>query len=313
MPRSRDANKEFGTGAARAFVVGLEEIERHNREGSDDRVRGERPNVVVDEPQQDVRPIARRVERVAAHDRLDTERGDVSLEGVERDEVDMVFGESTHPAANNIRFTRQPLEDGGMSVVAARVGPGRESRGQMFQPILGETRSRAGALDSRLVHDISVRDGEHRPGRCGIPSPTGGSRVSTGIVHVVAVDDPRAADPASFERAGSDHLSDTARTHTELVGGLGDAQDCHFIMLPKEESICPPTDGRIRGVSSALISVDRQVMGGAPCIAGTRIPVATIVSMVAEGSSVSDVMADFPQLSAEAVSAALQFAVDASS
>ncbi len=60
-----------------------------------------------------------------------------------------------------------------------------------------------------------------------------------------------------------------------------------------------------------MISIDHQVMGGAPCIAGTRIPVATIVSMLAEGSSVSEVLADFPQLTAEAVSAALQFAADA--
>ena len=51
--------------------------------------------------------------------------------------------------------------------------------------------------------------------------------------------------------------------------------------------------------------------GGAPCIVGTRIPVATIVSMLAEGSSVSEVLADFPQLTAVAVSAAVQFAADA--
>ena len=65
------------------------------------------------------------------------------------------------------------------------------------------------------------------------------------------------------------------------------------------------------GVSSSLNSIDHQVMGGAPCIVGTRIPVATIVSMLAEGSSVSEVLADFPQLTAVAVSAALQFAADA--
>lgn len=69
--------------------------------------------------------------------------------------------------------------------------------------------------------------------------------------------------------------------------------------------------GTVRGVSSALISIDHDVMGGAPCISGTRIPVATVVSMLAEGSSVADVLVDFPQLSAEAISAALQFAADA--
>ena len=64
-------------------------------------------------------------------------------------------------------------------------------------------------------------------------------------------------------------------------------------------------------MSTSLISIDHQVMGGAACIAGTRIPVATIVSMLAEGSSVSQVVADFPQLTAEAISEALQFAADA--
>lgn len=52
-------------------------------------------------------------------------------------------------------------------------------------------------------------------------------------------------------------------------------------------------------------------MGGVPCVAGTRIPVATVVSMLAEGSPVSEVLSDFPQLTTEAVSAALQFAADA--
>ena len=59
------------------------------------------------------------------------------------------------------------------------------------------------------------------------------------------------------------------------------------------------------------ISVDHRIMGGAPCIAGTRIPVATVVSMVAEGMSVERIVGDFPQLDAEAVREALVFAADA--
>jgi uncharacterized protein (DUF433 family) len=59
------------------------------------------------------------------------------------------------------------------------------------------------------------------------------------------------------------------------------------------------------------ISVDHRIMGGAPCIAGTRIPVATVVSMVAEGMSVERIVGDFPQLDAEAVRQALVFAADA--
>lgn len=59
------------------------------------------------------------------------------------------------------------------------------------------------------------------------------------------------------------------------------------------------------------ISVDHLIMGGTPCIAGTRIPVATVVSMVAEGTQVDEIIREFPQLDAEAIKQALQFAADA--
>jgi len=49
-------------------------------------------------------------------------------------------------------------------------------------------------------------------------------------------------------------------------------------------------------------------MGGAPCIRGTRIPVATVVGMVAEDISTAEILADFPQLSAEDVREALRYA-----
>ena len=56
------------------------------------------------------------------------------------------------------------------------------------------------------------------------------------------------------------------------------------------------------------ISVDHRVMGGVPCIAGTRIPVATIVSLVAEGSTPSDIVASYPQLVGDDVRVALEYA-----
>ena len=56
------------------------------------------------------------------------------------------------------------------------------------------------------------------------------------------------------------------------------------------------------------ISVDHQVMGGVPCIRGTRIPVATVVSLVAEGSSAADIVAGYPQLDVNDVRAALEYA-----
>jgi uncharacterized protein (DUF433 family) len=36
-------------------------------------------------------------------------------------------------------------------------------------------------------------------------------------------------------------------------------------------------------VTFERISIDHQIMGGVPCVGGTRIPVATVVRMVGEG------------------------------
>lgn len=43
-------------------------------------------------------------------------------------------------------------------------------------------------------------------------------------------------------------------------------------------------------------------------MAGTRIPVATVVSLVAEGSTAAEVVEDFPQLVVDDVSAAAEYA-----
>ena len=59
------------------------------------------------------------------------------------------------------------------------------------------------------------------------------------------------------------------------------------------------------------ISVDHRIMGGVPCISGTRIPVATVVSMVAEGTSTDEILEDFPQLEREDLREALHYAAEA--
>ncbi len=52
-------------------------------------------------------------------------------------------------------------------------------------------------------------------------------------------------------------------------------------------------------------------MGGVPCIRGLRIPVATVVAMVADGMSASEIVAELPPLVPADVEAALRFAADA--
>lgn len=53
------------------------------------------------------------------------------------------------------------------------------------------------------------------------------------------------------------------------------------------------------------ISVDHRVMAGVPCIRGTRIPVATVVGMVADDMSVDEIVTDFPQLAIDDIQEAL--------
>lgn len=52
-------------------------------------------------------------------------------------------------------------------------------------------------------------------------------------------------------------------------------------------------------------------MGGVPCIRGLRIPVATVVSMVADGISHANILAAYPDLEPEDIREALQYAAEA--
>ena len=56
------------------------------------------------------------------------------------------------------------------------------------------------------------------------------------------------------------------------------------------------------------ITVDSDIMGGAPCIRGLRIPVATVVGMVADGMSRQEILDAMPDLVDEDVQEALQYA-----
>ena len=52
-------------------------------------------------------------------------------------------------------------------------------------------------------------------------------------------------------------------------------------------------------------------MGGLPCIRGLRIPVATVVGMVAEGIAEAEILRLYPDLVAEDIREALRFAAEA--
>ena len=60
----------------------------------------------------------------------------------------------------------------------------------------------------------------------------------------------------------------------------------------------------------ARITIDPAVMGGVPCLRGLRIPVATVVNMVAGGLTAQQIVEELPPLEIEDVAAALRFAAD---
>ncbi len=61
-------------------------------------------------------------------------------------------------------------------------------------------------------------------------------------------------------------------------------------------------------MTHALISSDPAVMLGKPVVAGTRITVELILEKLGAGEAIDDLLLDYPQLTREAVQAALLFA-----
>ena len=59
------------------------------------------------------------------------------------------------------------------------------------------------------------------------------------------------------------------------------------------------------------ITVDPKQMGGVPCIRGVRVPVATIVGLVADGMTTADILAAYPDLQPDDIQEALRYAADA--
>lgn len=59
------------------------------------------------------------------------------------------------------------------------------------------------------------------------------------------------------------------------------------------------------------ISISADQMGGAPCIRGLRIPVATVVDMVADGMSATEILEAYPDLEPDDVTEALRYAAEA--
>lgn len=56
------------------------------------------------------------------------------------------------------------------------------------------------------------------------------------------------------------------------------------------------------------ITIDPEVCGGRPCIRGLRLRVMDILDMLAGGATRAEILADYPYLEDEDITAALEFA-----
>lgn len=90
-----------------------------------------------------------------------------------------------------------------------------------------------------------------------------------------------------------------------------------FSLLPRARGVgrIDAALARIRLESGAVaeqrIIVDHRIMGGVPCVGGTRIPVSTVVALVASGLTTEQIRADYPQLDADDIRACLAYAARA--
>jgi len=56
------------------------------------------------------------------------------------------------------------------------------------------------------------------------------------------------------------------------------------------------------------IVINPEVRSGKPCVFGTRITVSDVLSYLASGMTVAEMIEDFPELNQESISAVLNFA-----
>ena len=57
---------------------------------------------------------------------------------------------------------------------------------------------------------------------------------------------------------------------------------------------------------SSVVKVDPEIMSGAPCFAGTRVPIQNLIDYLEGGDSIEDFLDGFPSVSREQVIAFLE-------
>ena len=102
-----------------------------------------------------------------------------------------------------------------------------------------------------------------------------------------------------------------ARGYSSAIGYAGDT-------LAREEAACRDQRGRANtkpqsGYNGSMSTLDRitaspDVCGGRPCIRGLRIRVKDVLDLLAAGATREEILADYPYLEPEDITAVLEFA-----
>jgi uncharacterized protein (DUF433 family) len=59
-------------------------------------------------------------------------------------------------------------------------------------------------------------------------------------------------------------------------------------------------------MSQPVVKIDPEIMSGAPCFAGTRVPIQNLIDYLEGGDSIDDFLEGFPTVSREQVIAFLE-------
>lgn len=63
-------------------------------------------------------------------------------------------------------------------------------------------------------------------------------------------------------------------------------------------------------MAEALIVSSPQVLGGKPCVRGTRLSVEFLLELAASGATHDQILAQYPQLTQDGLAAAFRYAAD---
>ena len=122
---------------------------------------------------------------------------------------------------------------------------------------------------------------------------------------------------ASIAEALREAARDARRFHKAMGNPMATSIDGRVVWVqPEDIRIEDEPQDSESGVQDACmefrrITTNPRQLGGLPCLRGLRIPVATIVALLAEGEPTSGILALYPDLEAEDIREALLFAAEA--